>query len=191
MKNNEPKISEDRLVGTVKMKFEELIRNLSRFIEVNIEKNKDKRGILRLYAEQSSSNKDVLHFNLKFENLYRVKFSSFLGNLFGIGAFNPILNIYKQQEDNDKYVLVYTSNIISNNKLSFSIKGQQLCSGDYMRKLKVEIVHRRTSGELEHQYENITTVDKIKQNNNNLELILNKCKIQFKLNIETKFNYID
>jgi len=93
MKNNEPKISEDKLIGIVKMKFEELIRNLSRFIEIPIEKNKQKRGILRLYAEQSSFNKDLLNFNLKFENLNRISFSNFFANLFGIGSFEPHLNI--------------------------------------------------------------------------------------------------
>lgn len=57
--------------------------------------------------------------------------------------------------------MVYTSDVIENNKLDFKIKSQLLCSTDYDRKLKFEIIHKRSNNKIQSQYSNFTSLNKI------------------------------
>jgi len=83
-----------------------------------------------------------------FKNLSKKSNNGFFSFFTSNSNFRPLLNIYKQIE-NREYVLVYTSDdIIVNNHEKIYIKIENLCSNDYDRLLKFEIVHREFDGDI-------------------------------------------
>jgi len=64
MKDNEPLVLEKNRVGNVELRFDQIIRNLNKFIEIEIKHNSPNRGFVRIYAEQSKRNKDHITLDL-------------------------------------------------------------------------------------------------------------------------------
>jgi len=82
MVNTEPKLVPENFVGTVEIQMTQLVRNMCKMINVDIRhpnRGSDYRGVLKIYAEQSSKSKDFITFDLMFESLKRLKYSGFLG----------------------------------------------------------------------------------------------------------------
>lgn len=98
MVGNEPKLVPDNYVGKVVIQMSDVVRNMGIKTKHDIIHDKHSgRGFLKLYAEQSSANKDYVRFEFDFHNLKKNN-SNFFTNLFS-SSFQPVLRIGKQIED--------------------------------------------------------------------------------------------